>query len=96
MPEETLIHLIVYLCSDGTLMAYNPDKTLNLIFTDLTGWSTIHLIYKLSNTPSNKRKGLDKSQNIKYVEYYFKSTVDNAVVQIPKEHIKLLASNIKG
>ena len=32
---EELIHLHVELCSDGTLLAYNPDRDLNRTFTDL-------------------------------------------------------------
>lgn len=94
--EKELIHLNVYLCSDGTLMAYNPDATLNLIYTSLTDWSTLHEIFKVSNLPSKSRKGLDQALNIKYVKYYFKSTSTNSVVEIPKEHIKGLLSNIKG
>lgn len=92
--EEELIHLIVQLCSDGTLLAYDPNKKLNLVFTSLTSWSTLHDIYKYSTLSSAARKGIDRNFNIKYVKYYFKNTKTNEEIEIPKEHISSILSNI--
>lgn len=95
MPEE-LIHLYVELCSDGTLLAYNPDKSLNRTFTDLLSWAKLKQIYTLTTLSSSKRKGMDRDLNIKYVKYHFKNTQNNEMIEIPPEHIKSIATNIKG
>jgi len=92
---EEVVHLIVILCSDGTMLAYNPDKTLNTIFTNLTSWCSLHNVYKLSKVPSAKRKGMDKNFNVKYIKYYFKNTQNDTQVEIPEEHIRSLLSSIK-
>lgn len=95
MPEE-LTHLYVELCSDGTLLAFYPDKSLNRTFTDLLSWSKLKQIYALTTLSSAKRKGIDRELNIKYVKYYFKNTQTNESIEIPPEHIKAIATNIKG
>ena len=92
---EELIHLHVELCSDGTLLAYNPDRDLNRTFTDLVSWSRLKDIYQFTQLPSAKRKGIDSEFNIKYVKYYFKNTQNNEIIEIPSEHIKNIVSNIK-
>lgn len=96
MAEEELVHLYVELCSDGTLMSYNKDKSLNRTFTDLLSWSKIKQIYALTTLSSSQRKGIDRELNIKYVKYYFKNTQTNETVEIPDTHIKAIAINIKG
>ena len=95
MPEE-LIHLYVELCSDGTLLAYYPDKSLNRTFTDLLGWGKLKQIHALTTLTSGQRKGIDRELNIKYVKYYFKNTQTNESIEIPSEHIRAIAINIKG
>ena len=94
--EDEIIHLYVYICSDGTLMSYNKDKTLNTTFTDLVSWGRLKEICAFQNLPSIKRKGLAKAYNIKYVKYYFKNTKDDTIVEIPSEHIKNITANIIG
>jgi hypothetical protein len=89
------IHLYVEICSDGTLMAYDSDRKLNRLFTDVISWHKLDEIYKLSKLPSNKRKGLDREFNIKYIKYYFKNTKTGDIMEIPEEHIINILSNIK-
>lgn len=94
--SEELVHLYVELCSDGTLLSYYPDKSLNRTFTDLLGWGKLKQIYALTTLTSGQRKGIDRELNIKYVKYYFKNTQTNESIEIPPEHIKAIAINIKG
>jgi len=96
MAQDELVHLYVYLCSDGTLMSYNGDKTLNTTFSDFVSWGRLKEIHAFSTLPSSKRKGLDKEFNIKYVKYYFKNTQSDVIVEIPMEHIKNIVGNIKS
>lgn len=96
MAEEELVHLYVELCSDGTLIAYNKDKSLSRTFTDLISWGKLKYIYALSTLNSEQRRGIDRELNIKYIKYYFKNTQTNEKIEIPSEHIKSIAINIKG
>ena len=89
-----IIHLFVELCSDGTMLSYNKDRTLNRTFTDLTSWSKLSTVYNLSQLTSDKRKGIDSELNIKYVQYTFKNTKTGMYIEIPPEHIKNIISNI--
>ena len=93
---EELVHLYVELCSDGTLLAYNPDKSLNRTFTDLLSWNKLKQIYALTTLSSQQRKGIDRELNIKYVKYSFKNTQTNESIEIPSTHIKSIVTNIKG
>ena len=95
MPEEEIVDLYVYLCSDGTLMAYDKDKILNITFSDFISWSRLKEIRAFTMLPSAKRKGLDKQFNIKYVKYYFKNTKTNEVIEIPSEHVRNIVTNLK-
>ena len=90
-----LIDLIVYICSDGTIMAYNKDGTLNNLFTDLHSWSMLHKIYKLNIKSSKDRKGMNKDENIKYVNYYFKETSTGQSISIPLSHVAKMLQSIK-
>ena len=90
-----IIDLIVYICSDGTIMAYNKDNTLNSLFTDLHSWSILHKIYRLNITSSKSRKGMPKDENIKYVNYYFKDTSTGQTIVIPISHVAKMLQSIK-
>lgn len=95
MVEEEIIDLTVYICSDGTVLSYNKNDTLNILFTDLTSWSVLHKIYTISILPIKGRKGVKKEENVRYVKFYFKNTKTNEVVEIPREHIKTIIHSIK-
>ena len=95
MPEEEIVDLYVYLCSDGTLMSYDKDKILNITFSDFVSWSRLKEIRAFTILPSSKRKGLDKQFNIKYVKYYFKNTKTNEVIEFPSEHVRNIVTNLK-
>ena len=91
-----LIDLYVELCSDGSLMAYDKNKSINSLFTGLDSWSKLKLIYECTIKTSAERKGKSKEQyNIKYVKYYFKNTQTNEIVEIPKEHICNIINSLK-
>jgi hypothetical protein len=90
-----IVDLKVYLNSDGSLMSYSKDGLLNTLFTDNISWGILAEIYNLTCTPSAKRKSLSTERNLKYVEYYFRETVNNQTVPIDKSHIPRIIDNLK-
>lgn len=89
-----VVDLYVELCSDGSLLAYDKNHSINILFTDLVSWSKLHTIYELSTLPSAKRKGLSLERNIKYVRYMFKDSVSGNGLEIEPSQIPLLLRNI--
>ena len=89
-----VLDLIVHLNSDGTLFAYNKDMTLNLIYTDVTSWSTLPTIRRLETMSSSERKGKPKSVNIKYIDYYFKNSDSGEITKLNNSHIPKLIQGI--
>lgn len=88
------IDLYVELCSDGSLLAYDKNHSINTLFTDLMSWGKLHYIYELATMPSSKRKGLSMERNIKYVRYMFKDSVSGNTLEIEPSQIQLLLRNI--
>ena len=88
------IDLYVELCSDGSLLAYDKNHSINTMFTDLVSWGKLHHIYELSTLPSAKRKGISLERNIKYVRYMFKNSVSGQMLEIEPSQVPLLLRNI--
>lgn len=89
------LDLTVYLNTDGSLMAYNKDNTLNLIFTSLTSWESVREIYSLTCTPSARRKSLPKEKNLRYVKYYFRNTETEEKLAISNSHLTTIINQLK-
>ena len=93
--DDEIVDLYVEICSDGTLLCYNPDKTLNLTFTDVLSFAGLKNVYDISKTPSEKRRDLDKDANIKYVKYYFVNVSTRERMELSEKHIPRLIANFK-
>ena len=92
--SEEIIDLIVHLSTDGTLMAYNKDMSINILYSDLHSWKSLHNIYKMETMKSTERKGKPLEVSLKYIKYYFKNAHTNELTSIPNSHIKTLLNSI--
>jgi hypothetical protein len=90
-----LLDLSVYICSDGTIMSYNADGTLNTLFTDTISYRILKKIYKLSQLENSDRKKNPREIQIKYVKYYFKNTATDMSIQIPSSHVANILGSIR-
>jgi len=90
-----LIDLNVYICSDGTIMAYNKDGTINTLFTDTVSYRTLKRIYKASTLENVERKATHKEIQIKHIKYYFRNTSTGENMEIPSSHIPNIISCIR-
>lgn len=90
-----LLDLSVYICSDGTIMSYNQDGTLNTLFTDTISYRILRKIYKLSKQDNVDRKKNPKEVQIKYVRYYFKNTATTMSMEIPASHVANILGSIR-
>jgi len=93
LPEQ--LDLSVYICSDGTIMAYNKDGTINTLFTDTISYRTLKRIYKISNFDNSTRKQTHSELQIKHIKYYFRNTLTGENMEIPVSHIPNIISCIK-
>lgn len=90
-----LVDLKVYICSDGTIMAYNRDGTINTLYTDTICYRTLKRIYKASNLDNIARKQTNNALQIKHIKYYFRNTATGENMEIPNSHIPNIISCIR-
>lgn len=90
-----LLDLSVYICSDGTIMAYNKDGTINTLFTDTISYRTLKRIYKASKLDNTTRKSTHQALQIKHIKYYFRNTATGQNMEIPESHIPNIISCIR-
>lgn len=93
LPEQ--LDLSVYICSDGTIMAYNKDGTINTLYTDTICYRTLKRIYKASNLDNTARKQTHSELQIKHIKYYFRNTLTGENLLIPNSHIPNIISCIR-
>ena len=90
-----LIDLSVHICSDGTIMAYNRDGTMNTLYTDTISYRTLKRIYKASQLDNSSRKSTHQALQIKHIKYYFRNTATGVNLEIPSSHIPNIISCIR-
>ena len=90
-----LLDLRVYICSDGTIMSYNADGTLNTLFTDTISYRILKKIYKLSQQENSDRKKNPREIQIKHVKYYFRNTSTDMSIEIPDTHVANILGSIR-
>jgi len=89
------LDLLVYICSDGTIMAYNKDGTINTLYTDTICYRTLKRIYKASKLDNSDRKSTHKELQVKHIKYYFRNTLTGENMEIPESHIPNIISCIR-
>ena len=89
------VDLKVYICSDGTIMAYNRDGTINTLYTDTISYRTLKRIYKASKLDNSARKSTNQALQIKHIKYYFKNTATGENMEIPDSHIPNIISCVR-
>ena len=91
----TQCDLSVYICSDGTILSYNKDGSMNGLFTDTISYRILKKIYKLSTLENSVRKINQSELQIKNVRYYFRNTFSGQNMEIPSSHIPNILGSIR-
>ena len=84
---ELKADLHVFIGSDGTIMAYNGDGTLNTLFTDTVSYRILRKIYKLHTAETKIKKDIPSNLKLHSVKYFFRNTLTGEQIEIPVSHI---------